>query len=575
MIRNVGLLVTLTANLVLAQDVAGNWVATPSDSGALRHLERLVLKVSRNKQGELVGTVYAGNFGDQLFACTSIRAAEGKLNLVMASQGSSGARNQASFGRVLMFAGAVSSDGKSIAGWIQGVGFNERLTFARTGRAPVPKSSPEKSIGPATAPSADADSSAVLTRALAKLSGTGRLLVKYTCLETIDRSYYSVPPSKVGRDVMTEAPPPSCSGREFGNNGNLGLAAEDRLRLDVAVADGKEIDSWASASGFDSRSIHDVVSTGPTNTGAFGTALVDIFENPAAHYTFLGKQTQGGHDVFQYSFDVRLDASNYRVGSEIGWKTTAYHGSFSIDAATAELTRLVSETADLPTEARACRYRTSTDYHYQPIGGGQYLIPLASNFDVLLPTGSEDHSAIVFSGCHEYGAESSLIVDGTANVSAATPAPKPAVALPAGLTLTLTLTAPIDTRTAAAGDAIAAKVVKAVAAPKSKAILVAAGAIAHGRIVQMRHEVATGEFLIAIRFDTLEQNATVGPLAIRLDRELKSAEPQSGKSFATRGTEFPLPPTGDESASWFTLSPVDGRAVMPAGSESKWITVSQ
>jgi hypothetical protein len=571
--------VLFTANLALAQDVTGNWVANPSDSGPLRHLQRLVLKLSRDHRGVLAGTMYAGQFGDLLFGCTSIRVTDGRLNLIMESQGSSGARNQASFGRVLMFAGEIRSDGKSIAGWVQGVGFNERLTFERTGRAPSPKSSPETSSRPVTPagvpPVATAESSAVLSRALAKLSGTRRLLLKYTCLETIDRSYYAAPVAKIGRDVMTESPPASCNGREFGNNGRLTLTAEDRLRLEVAVADGKEIDSWASASKFDSRSIHEVVSTGPTNTGAFGTALVDIFENPVAHYTFLGKQSVDGREVFEYSFEVPLDASNYRVGSENGWKTTAYHGSFVIDAATGELTRLVSETADLPSDARACRYRTSTDYHYQSIGDGQYLIPLKSDFDVLLPSGSEDHSAIVFSGCREYGAESSLILGGEAPSGPKEAAAKPARALPPGLSLMLALATPIDTNTAAAGDAISAKVTKSVRAPKSGEILVAAGAIARGRILQLRHEAASGKFLIAIRYDTLEQDDAVEPLSMRLERELKAAQAPSGNGFATRGTEFSLPPATSESGSWFALSPVEGRATMAAGSETKWITVSQ
>ena len=580
MTRSAIVTLLLAASLASAQDLTGNWLATPADSGALRHLERLVLKLTRGRQGAMVGTVYAGSFGDQLFSCNSIQIADSKVTLAMESQGSAGARNQASFGRAITFSGVLSSDGKSIDGWVQGVGFHERLKFQRMGRAPAGVSHEKTSIPPITAaiPSAStADSAAVLSRSLEKLASTHRQLLKHTCLETIDRSYFSVPPRKPGRDVMTEAPAPSCNGREFGGQAGLALAAEDRLRLEVAVADGKEIDSWASASSFDSRSIHEVVSTGPTSTGAFGTALVDIFENPAAHFVFLGKETKEGRDCFQYSFEIPLDASNYRVGSEGGWKNTAYHGSFEIDPTTAELTRVFSETADLPPEARACRYRTSTDYRYQPIGGGQYLIPTKSSFDVLLPSGNEDRSAIVFSGCHEYGAESSLILDGETPRSVAHAGPKTGRPLPPGISLSFALVTPIDTLTVAAGDAVTARVTKAVRAPESNEILVAAGAIAHGRIVQMRHEIFTGKFLIAIRYDTLEQNGSVTPLAVRLDRELRTAQEGSRSGFATRGSEFALPPAGTsgEAGTWFTLSAADGHAIVAAGSETKWITVAQ
>jgi hypothetical protein len=560
-----------TANLALAQDVAGSWVAHPADSGALRSLERFVLKFSRDRQGALSGTMYAGNLGDLLFGCSSISVSGSKVTLVVESQGSSGAKSRASTGLVMSFTGTVSGDGRSIAGWMQGPGFNERLKFDRMGKAHAPAAAP-----PATAAAAAADSSALLARALAKLAGTRRQLVKYTCIETIERSYYSAAATKMSTDATSEAPHQSCSGLAFSTDGHLTLNAEDRLRLEVAVADGKEMDSWASANSFDSRSIHDVVSTGPTSTGAFGTALVDVFENRGAHYTFLGQMNRDSRVVFAYSFDVPEGASHSFVKLANGWDKTAYHGSFEIDASTAELTRLVTETADLPAEAKACRYRTSTDYHYQPIGDGQYLIPLKSDFDVLLPNDSEDRSAIVFSGCHEYRAESSIILDGEAPLAATQATPKSAPPLPPGISLTLVLVNPIDTRTAAAGDAITAKVAKAVRASGSDDVLVAAGAVAHGRILQMRHEIGSGQFLISIYFETLEQNGAVGPLAVRSDRELKAEQAQAKGRFASRGTEFGLPPAASagETGSWFTLSAMDGRAILAAGFESKWITVA-
>jgi hypothetical protein len=574
-IRTILIFLMATARFALAQDIAGNWMATPANSGALRHAERLVLKLTRDHQGVLSGTAFAGRFGEQFLRISSLSVSGSKVSFVLGTAGSSGARDQSSTGAVMLFNGTVSADGKSIVGWAQGPNFNERLKFERVGKAPVTKTAPVTAAVPAAggAPAATVDSSALLARALEKLAGTKRQLLKYTCLETIERSYFSAPAAKSGTDVMNEAPPQSCNGRTFGHQ--LNLHAEDRLRLEVAVADGKEIDSWASASGFDSRSIHDVVSTGPTSTGAFGTALVDIFENPGAHYTFLSPRNEDGRLVYAYAFQVALDASNYRVQAGDGWRKTAYGGSFEIDPTTAELTHLVSETADLPAEAQACRYRTSTDYHYQPIGDGQYLIPLKSDFDVLLPNGNEDRSAIVFSGCHEYGAQSSLIVDAEAPLAAAQSTPKPAPPIPPGLSLTLALANPIDTRTAAAGDAITAKVAKAVHAPGSDDILVTAGAMAHGRILQMRQEFETGHFLIAIRYDTLEQNGTVAPFAVRLDRELKAEQAQSKGRLTSRGTEFALPAPAAEPGTWFTLLTEDGHASVAAGTETKWITVSQ
>lgn len=280
-------IVMCTANLAVAQDIVGDWVAIPAGSGALRHLERLILKLSKDRQGTLSGTMYAGNIGDTLFTIAAISVSGPKLSFVMQSAGSSGTRNQASIGTVMSFSGAMSGNGKSIVGWVQSAGLNERLKFDRVGKVPTAKAPPEKAPTPdatgATSsggpPASPADSSALLSRALEKLAGTKRQLLKYTCLETIERSFYSAPAAKVGTNVMNEVPPQSCTGRTF-SLGHLDLTAEDRLRMEVAVADGKEIDSWASAGSFDSRSIHDVVSTGHTSTGAFGTGCLTVLGEP-------------------------------------------------------------------------------------------------------------------------------------------------------------------------------------------------------------------------------------------------------------------------------------------------------
>jgi hypothetical protein len=237
----------------------------------------------------------------------------------------------------------------------------------------------------------------------------------------------------------------------------------------------------------------------------------------------------------------------------------------------------MSETTDLEPDTQVCRYRTTNDYHYMPIGEGRFLIPLQSVLDVLAQNGAESHNVTKFSACHEYVAESRLVLDGDASggASAAKATSKTPPPLPVGVRLPLALLNPIDTRTAAAGDAVSAKVTKAVRAPGSNVILVAAGAIAHGRLVQMRHQIDSGQFLIAIHYTTLEQNGVAAPLSIRLDRELR-AEEQSKNRLSTRGTEFSLPqpaPTG-ENGSWFVLPAAAGNVVMRAGSESKWVTVA-
>ena len=543
------ILALCTVSFAFPQDFTGEWVASWRIPGSSR---QIVLNLAHDRQG-----AWACSFGAS--PCASLVVNGARLSFVVAEGRFRGS-----------FTGKLSADGKSIAGILLRDTGHLALDFERIGRAPEATPSPAAATAPA------ADSAGVLERALKKLSGTQSRLVRYTCLETVERSHYAVPATRTGANVMSEAPS-SCSGRKFGAGGPLHLTFEDRLRLAVAVADGKEINSWASASGFDSRSISDLVSNGPTSTGAFGTLLVSVFENPNAQYQFAGQRSEDGRTLYTYTFDVPLEASSYHVATGSGWQKTAYHGSFDVVATTGELVRLMSETAELPDGSHACRYRTAANYHEVPIGGGQYLIPLESAFDDVFADGSEDHSALAFSTCHEYSAESSLTFGGAALPGGARTGPKTGQALPAGLSLTLALAAAIDTRTAAAGDAVTARVTKAVRAPGSDQILVSAGAIAHGRILEMRRQIDAAQFVIAIRYDTLEQNGSMAPLEVVAERELKAEHAPVKGRLLTRGAEFALPAqaASADAGSWFTLPASSGRAVMPAGSESKWTTVAQ
>jgi hypothetical protein len=414
----------------------------------------------------------------------------------------------------------------------------------------------------------------VLARARVKLAAIARNLPKYTCLETIERTYYAARAEKTSARLLTE--PISCENKEIGKNGPLSLVAEDRLRLEVAVGESGEIHSWVGASSFDSRSLFEMVSSGPISSGNFGTYLLDIFENPGARLKFTGQKSEGSREIIEYSFVVPVEASHYMIRLGSGWKPTGYRGSFQIDGATADLVRLTQQTDQLAPEANMCRAQTGVDYHTVPIGSGQLLIPRRTELRTLSPDASEADSVTTYSACHEYSVESSLRFDDTDDVAVSAKAPATSAAsLPPGVILTLALLNPIEAGAAAAGDAVTAKVSKAVRSKDAKEVLVPAGAIAHGRILQMRRQHTPSQFLIAIAFETLEVNGAVSPISVQLERELK-AEKRTEKEINSRlpGFSFP-PPSPGEKGSLFTIPAKSGGYVMAAGFESNWITLAK
>jgi hypothetical protein len=579
----VAIAATLTASICVAQDITGVWV------GKLRVAERRaqwVVTLSKDRQGELNGNIWLAQSLSTPSALTAISWNGSRLGFSF--QLPIGKVFPGGLAGAVSFTGALSEDVKRIDGWIGNTPLKlERVKNANAAKGRQQKSdmSVAASTGPtppvsspasATLLGNTAESSEILSRALAKLAGTSQRLLKYACLETIERTYYNQPSQKLGAYPMGE-PSKSCDGMEFSKDGRLRLDAEDRMRLQVAVSEGKEIYSWAAASRFDSRSVFEMIPAGPMSTGPFGTALVDIFENPGTRYKFTGRRSDGPGDTFEYEFEVPIDASHSRVRAGNEWITTAYYGSFDIDSSTAGLVRLIAQADPLPPETAMCRNRTATEYRYISIGDGRFLVPLRSEFDVLRTDGGETRSVSTFADCREYAAESNLLFDDEGPATTATALPKAAAPLPPGVSLTLALLNPIDTNTAAAGDAVAAKVVKAVRAPGSNEALVDAGAIVHGRITQVRHQFGSPQFQIAISYETLEQRGEVALLTIELDRELKAEQARTRNGFATHGSEFSLPAlsASGESGSWFAFPAISGHHVMPAGFESKWITVTK
>src|ERR1051325_9873887 len=186
----------------------------------------------------------------------------------------------------------------------------------------------------------------VLAKVRARLSSMTRRVPRYTCLQTVERRYF--------RHTDHNRPPASCdqiSGDKKTGRRKLALYATDRLRLDVAVAEGREMVAWVGAGKFDSRSIDELVGEGPTGTGAFGGHLVDVFSNEGVHFQYLGEKPVNGKSVLEYRFTVPLGVSNYRIRGDKGdWHFTAYDGMFQIDGQTLELDRLEIRTDQLPAE---------------------------------------------------------------------------------------------------------------------------------------------------------------------------------------------------------------------------------
>ena len=205
------------------------------------------------------------------------------------------------------------------------------------------------------------------------------------------------------------------------------------------------------------------------------------------------------------------------------------------------------------------------------IGDSDVLLPRQSQLEIALKNGKETRNVTTFSNCREYQAESAIVFDGPADTASASTrnAGRGRVALPIGVPVTLALTTPIDTATAAAGDPIAANVVKPVLRPGTREELIPAGAVVRGRIRRVEHHLSPKPyFLIALAFNRVEVQGMVSPFVARREPDEEVAE--------TLGANVEMRDTGI----WFWgvgtfLFPTSkSHTVIPAGFESKWSTLA-
>jgi len=416
------------------------------------------------------------------------------------------------------------------------------------------------------------DPNVVLEQARVRLQAMAQNLERYVCVETVNRDYYRrVAPRET---AAFSEPPPAC-GPSAGGGDAAGephqLESTDRVRLEVTVFQGTELHSWPGATRFDERDVDELIRNGPVSTGAFGAYLDSVFSQPGVTYQYKGEQSANGKTLFDYAYRVPLEASRFEIKLATAWRATAYEGEFRLDPQSLELESLTVRTIDLPSGAAFCQAAATLDYQSVHIGDSDVLLPLQSQLEIQLKGGSETRNVTTFSNCREYQAESEIVFDDSANTGSAAPqsGSRGRVALPIGLPVTLALDGSIDTATAAAGDPVVAKLVKAVRRPGSNEELIPAGALVHGRIRRVEHHLLpTPYFRVVLSFNRVDVHGVVSPFVVRSEPEKELAR-KLGANLELRDTGIWYWGVGT-----FLFPTNKSGMVIPAGFESKWFTLA-
>ncbi len=411
------------------------------------------------------------------------------------------------------------------------------------------------------------DSQTLLERASAKIVDDIHRLPNYTCVQTVSRSFSEDSNPAVvlsSCDQMVE----SVADRE---KTTLKLSWLDRLHFDVAVSEGKEIFSWAGDKRFQSERNASLADEGAIGTGDFAGFISTIFGGHKAIFEYKGQHAEGDSTVAEFAYKVPLAQSSYSL--RIGTRSfiVAFHGTFWIDPATADLKRLTVSTDDPPAETEICQANTFMDYTPVKIGKSTFILPKSTELLVLGTNGSKSDNKTIYSGCRQYLGESTIHFEDIADAQPLSHVQK-TISLPAGLQVDIRLKTAIDSETMMAGDAISGLLTKPLK-DQSGQVLFPRDAIVHGRIVRMQKRLKPQPlFLVGLRFESVETADASAALALAPMIGKEGGHINKPGKEDLRAIEYATSKTrGDSTGEGTFLFPGDHLRIR-AGSVSHWKT---
>jgi hypothetical protein len=364
---------------------------------------------------------------------------------------------------------------------------------------------------PAASQQTATDPAAVLQQTGERLLQDLQRMPRYTCVQTVTRTHYE----------SQQKSRPTCSrliAAHETRKHKLPTLGWDRLRLEVALVDGSSVYSWVGAPRFTDDTVDKLAGNGPLGSGDFGIFLKEILLRTTL--VFQGEQVLDGRRLFEYSYDMPINKSTYKVNTSDGWAVTAFSGTLLLDPETSDLVRLTVRTGELPSNSSACQAISEVTYERTAIHERPVLVPHETQLSIISLNGEESLSHTSYANCREYASTVKLIFDGAKSDGAkSTPVPvttmpvaAPPTKLPAGLHFDARIITPIDSDTAAAGDPIEA-VLRSPIRNHKKEIIAPAGSHLHGRLRNVKWwSEPSDNFQITVQFESLEIGGTRVPL---------------------------------------------------------------
>ncbi len=268
----------------------------------------------------------------------------------------------------------------------------------------------------------------------------------------------------------------------------------DRLHLEVAFVEGKELFGWRGAKRISETDPRKLVSgSGALANGSFGLFAKGVFLTPQVEFSYKGTAVQDGIKCERFQYRVPASASGYHLHVDPNDAVVGYHGSLWANAETYDLVRLEVQADDIPNELGLSAADHDLEYAPVKFGGSSFMLPQSAELTLAESSGLESRNETRFDTCREYSGASALSFDIPDETAAAAP-PIPEIELPADFDLDVALETRI-TGDSAVGDPVKARLVK-------KTKLLAKDAILTGYITRLHRD--DGTYHVGIAFTDID-----------------------------------------------------------------------
>ncbi len=264
----------------------------------------------------------------------------------------------------------------------------------------------------------------------------------------------------------------------------------DKVRLEVALVEGKELYGWPGSNRIEESNLDHLIGEGGALTnGSFALLARGVFLSTSTVYNFKGVFTREGTRAYRFDYEVPSKASLYhlRVG-EVD-DVVGYHGSFWANADTLDLMRLEIYAEHIPEELGLSAVSDLMEYAPVKIGDSSFLLPRTSELSMATASGVADLDRTRFHECHQFSSEALLSFSDAPEFKLVPMSTRPPeIDLPDDFQVDIALTTPIDTSTAV-GDEVQAKLLRAIKNGHDK--LFSKGALLAGHVTQLHRDADT------------------------------------------------------------------------------------